>query len=267
MSATGLRDVYLDDLTIDDNGVLAGIALYRALKQHMRECRYRFRVALPGTTISWDRALFLNLTFWTQQTGADVLWDDHLAADVLAHTALHHIVNQQLVLATGDHVSTAAAAFFGESIASAFDLYLVGRLLENAPDSDFIVSQLPIMQEAALQAGVSEAAFAQLVQTIQRDPEQAFEDMRVLLFDVLLALNACRDVDEALAVLARFASHRFASLIHHLQISNWVLHARANTQTHAAQDEAVHVLDATLRAAPCSLDWIAQHWIPKAATG
>lgn len=257
-----LRDASLDELTIDDDAILTNIALYRGLKRHMKDCLYRFRVAQPGTAISWDRALFLNLTFWTQQAGADVLCDDHLPADVLAHAALHHIVNEQLALATGDSVPTAAAAFFGESIASAFDLYLLGRLRENAPESDFIASQLPIMAETALQAGLSQAEFDLLVQTIQRDPERAFEDMRVLLFDLLLALHACHGVDDAVAVLTRFASHRFASLLHHLQISNWVLHARAHAKPHPAQDAAVHAFDNTLRKAPCSLDWIAQHWVP-----
>jgi hypothetical protein len=258
-----LRDVGISELTIDDDAILTNIALYRGLRRHMKDRGYRFRVAEPGTSVSWDRALFLNLTFWTQQGGGDVLCDEHLAADVLAHAALHHIVNEQLAFAAAGRVPTATAAFFGESIASAFDLYLVGRLRENAPESDFIASQLPIMAETALQAGLSQAAFDLLIQTVQRDPERAFEDMRVLLFEVSLALHGCHGVDDALAVLSSFSTHRFASLLHHLQISNWVLHARAHATLHAAQDDAVHAFDATLRAAPCSLDWIAQHWIPK----
>lgn len=257
-----LRDASLGELTIDDDAVLANIALYRGLRRHMKDAHYRFRVAVPGTTVSWDRALFLNLTYWSATDGADVLCDDHLPADVLAHSALHHIVNQKLAPSAEGHAPSAAASFFGESIASAFDLYLVGRLLENAPGSDLIATQLPLMADSALQAGLSAEGFDLLIQGVQRGPEQAFEDMRVLLFDVAVALHACDGADDALAVFTRFSGHRFACLLHHLELSNWVLHARGHARPHAAQDDAVRGFDQALRAAPCSLDWLAEHWIP-----
>jgi len=85
----------------------------------------------------------------------------------------------------------------------------------------------------------------------------------VLLFEISLALHGCDGADAALAVLTRFSGHRFACLLHHLELSNWVLHARAHARPHAAQDEAVREFDQLLRAAPCSLDWLAQHWIPR----
>ena len=43
-----------------------------------------------------------------------------------------------------------SALFFAESIASAFDVYLVGRLIGQRPDSDFLQTQLPIMREAGI---------------------------------------------------------------------------------------------------------------------
>jgi hypothetical protein len=259
-----LRDAFLEELTIDDDAVFSGIALYRGLKRHLAESSHRFRVADSATPLSWDRALFLNLTFWSPQDGADVLCDDHVPADVLAHVALHHIVNAELAKVAGDTVPSPAALFFGESIASAFDLYLVGRLIVNAPHADFIVTQLPIMAEAAEQAGLSEGAFAQLIDGVAHDPERAFEDMRVLLFDVSMALHGCAGVNDALAILTRHASHRFASLLHHCQLSNWILYARAHAKPDAAQDDAVRNFDAALRRAPCSLDLLAQNWVQHA---
>ena len=45
------------------------------------------------------------------------------------------------------------------AIASAFDVYLVGRLLGHAPASAFLASQVPAMAETASAAALSERAF------------------------------------------------------------------------------------------------------------
>src|SRR5205085_7958702 len=99
-------------------------------------------------------AVFLNLTFWSGHDGADVLCESSVVADEVAHMAWHHLAARNLaadskVSPTG---SCADGLFFAESIASAFDLYLVGRLLRNVPDSDFIATQIPMLWEAAEQA-------------------------------------------------------------------------------------------------------------------
>lgn len=257
-----LRVVTLDELTIDDDAALKKIGLYRRLKRHLRDTSYRFRVADPEGAVSWDRALFLNLTFWTPGDGADVLCSDHIAADVVAHVGWHHVVQARLTPAGA--TPTAAALFFAEAIASAFDLYLVGRLLENDPDSDFITSQVPIMADVAQQAGLPEGEFEALLQGIHQKPEKSFEDLRALLFDVTLALYRCDGVGDALAALDRVASHRFAPLLHHFELSNWVLYARAHARPDAAQDAAVMASDDELRRAPCSLDWLDERWVPLA---
>ena len=261
-----LRSVALEELTVIDDALFSRIALYRGLRRHLREREYTFQVATEPGTLSWDRALFLNLTFWTPQEGADVLCDEQLPADVLAHVALHHLVTHQIsagVQGASPNAPgpSASALFFGESIASAFDLYLVGRLLESAPDCDFITTQVPVMAEAAEQAGVSESEFAALLESVSQDPDRAFEDLRTLLLDVTHALLECDGIREALAVLERFSSHRFGCLLHHLQLSNWILYARAHAQPDLAQDSVVKALDAQLRAAASSVEWIGKRWL------
>jgi len=134
-------------------------------------------------------------------------------------------------------------------------------LLNNVPDSDFIATQVSFMADAAEQAGVSMAAFAALLEAVADDPERAFEDLRELLFDVARALLACRNASEALRALEGFASHRFESLLHHYELSNWVLYARAFGAAAPAQAQAVHDLDATLRSAPVALDWLTDNWM------
>jgi hypothetical protein len=183
---------------------------------------------------------------------------------VVAHVAWHGLVSRALAgaeKAGGAGAASADALFFAESIASAFDLYLVGRLLPLAPDSDFVTTQVPLLAERAEEAGVSEAGFSTLMDGVTRDPERAFEDLRQLLFDAATAVVACGGAAEAEAALARFASHRFQPLLHHFELSNWILYARAYARRPPIPDPKVRELDAMLRSAPVALDWLAANWL------
>jgi hypothetical protein len=250
-----------DEVEIEDEGSFAHVALYGLLKHALRESGHRFLVPAAGTRMSWDRALFLNLTFWSGEEGADVLCEGSLAADVIAHAAWHHLVGVAVGRVAGQGSPSAAAFLFGESIASAFDLYLVGRLLPNVPDSDFIATQVPIVHDVAREAGLSDAAFEALLAKVVREPERAFEDLRALLFEVSMALFTCRDASEAQVALERVAGHRFGPLLHHFQLSNWILYSRAYAAASPAHDAAVAELHAALQAAPVSLDWLQKHWL------
>jgi hypothetical protein len=253
-----LRTLTLDDLTLRDEPALRHIGLYDTLKQLVRADGLRFRAPAPGSAhASWDRALFLNLTFWNASNPSDVLVDDTLDADVVCHVAWHHAARKAL----GADGMSADALFLGESIASAFDLYLVGRTL-GRPPCDFLETQVPAMAEAASRAGMSDEDFAELLTSVADDPERAFEDLRALLFDVASSLVQAASVDEATAALDRFAGHRFIALLHHYELSNWILYARAYAARALAPDEEVRAVDRALREAPVSLDWLERHWLP-----
>ena len=262
-----LQSLAIDDLTIEDERSFRHVALYADLKEVLRRDGYRFRVPEGGA--SWDRALFLNLTFWSPSDPADVLPDAHVAADVLAHAAWHHLANRALgAAADGGAAATAAPTadglLLGESIASAFDLYLVGRLLGHAPDSEFLETQVPAMAEAAEAAGLPPEAFEALLGEIAADPERAFEDLRSLLFDATTALVRCGSVNGAAEILDGLAARRFAPLLHHYELSTWILYARAYAAS-LDPDPAARAIDAALRDAPVSLEWLEAGWVRGAA--
>ena len=262
-----LCSVSIDDLTLLDEADFAHVAVYAQLKRALRSLGCRFRIpSADSPPLSWDRAVFLNLTFWSADEGDEVLCDDNISADVIAHVAWHQVCAPQLqrLVPHPPTKPSPSALFFAESIASAFDVYLVGRLIGNKPDSDFVQTQVPIMSEAAQQAGLSEEEFAALITRMSDDPERAFEDMRALLFDVSRALFKCGKASEAQLVLEGFANHPFAALLHHFQQSNWLLYAHAYGEDHPEQERAVLELDATLRAAPVALDWLIEHWVAAA---
>jgi hypothetical protein len=263
---TQFRPATLDELTIDDRPSMMGVAIYQRLETFVRRSAHRFLIPSEGRQVSWDRALFLNLTYWNAEAGADLLCDDHIPADVVAHVGWHELASGELArrAAAPRTAPSAPALFFAESIASAFDLYLVGRLLPHFPDSDFIATQVPLMAECAGDAGLSETAFQALLEEVARAPERAFEDLRALLFDAAGALVACHTATAAQAALGGLCDRRFAPLLHHYQLSNWILYARAYAARTPGPDPIVSGLDQTLREAPVSLDWLDQHWLEPA---
>jgi hypothetical protein len=253
------RSLTVDELTIDDERSFRHVGLYADLKEVLQRAGYRFRVldrkAWPEA--SWGDALLLNLTFWGGgEEGGDVLVDEHVPADVIAHAAWHHLAAKAVGTRSAD------ALFLGEAIASAFDLYLVGRLMGHAPDSEFLATQVPAMSDAAAGAGLDEAAFESLIATVTQDPERAFAELRELLTDATSSLFAARGVGEALPALARLRAHRYGSLLHRFELSNWVLFARAYGE--ASGGEAAQEIDRALRREEDPLAWLTRHWVDPA---
>jgi hypothetical protein len=259
MLATVLERRTLDDLEIEDEASFGHVGLYADLKDVLLRSKCRFRVLSGAEAQRWDRALFLNLTFWGANEGGDVLVDEVIPADVVTHVAWHQLAARALVDEPGGPLSS-ADLFLGEAIASAFDVYLVGRLLGHSPESTFLASQVPAMAESAGAAGLSDDDFEALLGGIADDPDRAFEDLRQLLFDATTALVACNGVDDAAATLRRFDAHRFGPLLHHYELSNWILYARAYAKEEARVSRATSI-DHELRNAPAALDWLAKHWI------
>jgi hypothetical protein len=257
-----LQRVGLDALHIDDERSLRPVALYARLKQLLLRDGYTFRVAAPdGPPIDWNRALFLNLSFWTPGDGADVLVDARIPADVVAHVAWHHLANRAL----GPEGLTTAGLLMGESIASAFDLYLVGRLLLHAPRSAFLRTQIPAMAEVTQSAGLGAAGFEAMLSGIAEDPDAAFSELRALLYAASTRLARASGADEAARVLARLDGSRFYPLLHHYNLSNWVLYTRAyGVEAPPAAGAQVARLDRALRRAPVALEWLERNWVDAA---
>lgn len=257
-----LQSVTLDRLRIEDERSYRHIGLYQELKQALVSDGVLFRVAPPGSSLArWDRVLFLNLTFWTPDEPGDLLESDAIPADVMMHAAWHHITRRALG-ALGENAAKSPEGFLlGEAIASAFDMYLVGRLLGHSPDAAFLETQVPAMAEAAEQAGMDEDAFEAMLEEVARDPDRAFEDLRALLFDASTALVRCRTIEDASATLERFDARRFGALLHHYELSTWLLYARAYAHDTGSPDPHVLSIDAELRRAPVALDWLERNWM------
>jgi hypothetical protein len=252
----------VDELAIGDESSLRHVGVYADLKEILRRADYPFRILPKSRAPRTDRALLLNLTFWSPDAGGDLLVEDRIEADVVAHAAWHHLAARALATNVGATPSV-DALFLGEAIASAFDIYLVGRLLGHAPRSAFLASQVPAMAEAASTAGLSARAFERLLGGVAEDPDRAFADLRELLFDAAAALCTCITAEQGYAALAALDGHRFSALLHRYEISNWVLYARAYGAK-ARVDARARSVDRALRRAKAPLEWLAEHWIAPA---
>lgn len=253
-----LRHVPLSALKIRGERAFRSVGHYPALKRLLVADGFRFRVPDAGSAHAHhDRVLFLNLTWWNAGDPSDVLVDDSIDADVVAHAAWHHAARKALGT---DAPPTAVALLLGESIASAFDLYAAGLLLRSARRSEYLDGQVAALSAAALDSGLSPAALAALLSDVAASPEAAFIDLQGLLFDVTVALLGCTDVDCATATLDRYADHRFACFLHHFELATWVLFARAYAGP-AVIDDPAAAFGTELRAAPAPLDWLAARWL------
>lgn len=271
-----LRRVRLDELTIDDERSFRHVELYGELKSWLIAAGYEVLVPTPGETLSWDHALFLNLTFFTPDAPSDVLTSGVMPADVVAHAAWHHAA----AVAFGPAATHAHEQLLAEAVASAFDLYLVGRLLGHAPDSAFLETQVPAMSEVAHAAGADEAWFESMLESVAADPEGAFEDLRTLLYECAVALLSVQGAEAADEVLQGWSNHRFYPLLHHYELSSWLLATRGKPGISEAEvnDSPARALHAALRseeessrAAPGdggrALDRLARSWLRDSKLG
>lgn len=248
----------LAELTIEDAKSFRHIELYGDLEKVLRKDDYAFRVLPDDGIVRWDRALFLNLTYWAAAEGGDVLTEPAIPADVVAHVAWHHLATKALAAPAGKRPPV-SALFLGEAIASAFDVYLVGRVLGRSPDSSFLQTQVGAMSETAEAAGLSEADFERMIEGVAEDPEGAFASLRQMLVDVTAALFAVDRADDAAEILASFESHRFGALMHRFELSNWLLYARAYGD--AAPCEKTAAVEKALREAADPLQWLSDSWV------
>jgi hypothetical protein len=246
-----LRRVPLDDLQLLDEQSFRHVGVYRALKRAIGNPEF---AVLPVERA--DHALLLNLGFWRPGDLAEVLPDEFLTADQLAHNAWHIVAARKL----GAAAHSTAGMLLAEAIASAFDVYLVGRVLGHAPNSPFLTTQVPPMADAAQEAGLDQGGFEALLVRFSEEPEAAFESLRRLLFDTASGLVGAADVDAAAAVLERADEHELAPLLHHFAIQNWILFARTHADGAASGDAALEV-DRALRAASSSIDWLEANWL------
>ena len=252
-----LQQVPLSALRVEDEHDFAGISLYGRLKRVLLDAGVQYRVVAAGSELArWDHVLLLNHGFWSPEQPDDVLEGRVLTADVVAHRAWHHLVAQAL----GGGARSVEGLMVGESIASAFDAYMLGSLLRDRPRAAMLETQMPAMTDAMSEAGLSEGDCSALLTRFADDPHVAFKQLMGLLYEVGTALCHCEDAEAAAAVLVAASSHPLAPLLHHYQVANWVLYSRAYASEDADGSTAA-ALAAELLSTEDPLSDLVERWL------
>ena len=252
----------LEAIHIDDEASFRHVGVYGRLKDVVRKAALPFCIPDERSTLAhWDAALLLNHTQWSPSQSVEVLTANVVPADALCHRAWHYAAAEAL----GEHAYTADGLLLGEAVASAFDVYLVGRLVGHVDESGFLESQVPAMRDDAESAGCDERTFERLLERMVAEPEKSFEAVRAMLFDVARGILRASTVDEAAEVLEGPAKQPFGPLLYHYELRNWVLFARALGRSVAGDglgvDAEVGRVDAELRAATDPVDWLERQWL------
>ncbi len=245
--------VKLRELAIDDEADFRHVGLYPDLKAVMAGEGVHFGV-LDGPCAGPSDAQLLNLAFWQPGDVAEVLSEPVIAADQVMHSAWHALAFEALAEAG----ASALGLLLAESIASAFDIYLVGRLIGHAPEAQFLQTQVPAMRDAAEDANMADDAFEALLQRAAEQPEACFSQLQSLLFRVASELLQSPDIDRAHTVLQAHHSEPFAPLLHHYELVSWVLYARCYG---SGSSDKVAQTWAAMRSAQCTLTWLSDTWL------
>ncbi len=247
----------LSEIILHDESTFRHVALYGRLKTAMLDRGMCFHVLGDAEKIGGaDAARLLNLAFWDPSAHAEILDEPELEADQLMHNAWHVLARE----ACGDDHQSADALLLAEAIASAFDVYLIGRTLGHAPDSSFLETQVAAMSYSANAAGVNEQQFGDLLERLSASPEATFEELRQLLFDAASELVAAQSLDAATAVLLNHADHPMFPLLHHYELPTWVLYARCYGST-CEPVANVRAMDHAMRKSNDSVLWLEENWL------
>jgi len=254
---TLLTSVPLSALAIEDESDFEGMPLYPRLARALLDADVHYRVAAAGSALSsWGHVALLNHGFWTPEDSDDVLEGRVLTADVVAHRAWHHLAAEAL----GDAARSPEGLMLGESIASAFDAFMLGDLLTRRPQAAMLESQLPVMMDAMADAGLADTEAETVFAGFAEAPRRSFADLRSLLYGTGVALWKSDDVDGAARVLESASRHALAPVLHHYRLATWVLYARAYASTDVDSAPAIE-LAAELHASDDPLELLVSRWL------
>ena len=204
-------------VTLEEMAVVEEDAFRRAgldLLGHSRRMLKDLRIArVPeGRGI----ARLVNLLQWDVGEHMEYLDGEVVAADQVVHFAMHHIWDQKL---GSDHP---LKMLFAECMASASDIYLVGKLSHAGEETDFLADTLESFG-SYFEMYSSEEELEELVIQVVEEPFETMIEAARYLFELgSCLLEQVIDMDK----LILFQDHLFYPLAHHYNISNWVLTIR-----------------------------------------
>ena len=205
----------IEDLDIFEKDAFerAGLAILTVAEHILAQSNTRF-ILLPE---SRGLARMVNLLQWQAGDHVEYLDGEGVFSDQVVHMAIHQALDREQGSATPHHM------LFAEVLASASDMYLAGRLIQAGEETDFLADTL---ESLGSYYEMYAASPDQLTAFLQRLSDTPWETM-VSLVDYLYTfccpfLEKDRSI-EHLSIPRSMEDHMFYPLVHHYNVTNWLL--------------------------------------------
>ncbi|MDJ0842186.1 MAG: hypothetical protein QNK37_37140 [Acidobacteriota bacterium] len=195
----------------------AGIQLF----QHCYDLLAAKGLRVVAFKAGHGRARLANLLSWQVDECLEYLDGDDLTTDQVVHFGLHQFAHHRL---GSKHPH---AVLFAETLASSADIYLLGKLAQAGMEPDFIHETLESFGFYYETYGDDAGHMEQLLSDLTTDPFGAMVTVGNYLFNFCTPLLYPASSDEPANILAVLQPHAYYPLVHHYNVTNWVLAIRA----------------------------------------
>jgi len=210
----------IEAIEIDDRDAYGKVAL-DGLLEAASATLDRAGVRVVVTERGRGTARLANLLCWQVQANLELADDAVLSGDQIIHFALHHLADQQM-----GHEDP-RALLFAETLASSADILLLGSLASLEPEPDFVVETMEsFAYYYDLYAG-SEEVLARVLTRIVDDPFAMMRAVCLFLYAAAEPLLSASDLATTLSHLDRLVEDDLYPLVHHYNMTNWILAIRA----------------------------------------
>jgi len=164
-------------------------------------------------------ARLLNLVHWDVATHLEYLDERAVYADQLCHFAAHQLIDA--LLGSRDPY----ALLFAEAFASALDFYLLGKLIQAGEETGFLIETIESFT-TYYELYDSEDQLELVLTRTGEAPFTLMAEVADYLFQCAILLMSKADPGEIMQALGWLAEGPLYPLVHHYNVSNWVLAIR-----------------------------------------
>ena len=194
----------------------AGIELYDLAFGFLRRTGVQFRILPQGMGLS----RVVNHLIWQADHHLEFLDGKIIHPDQVIHVATHCLLDRLWPEAGPERLLLA------ETLASATDLYLLGKLMRAGEEATFLEDTLGSFDYYFELYGSTSPPLEELLQTIHDAPFRAMMDLSDYLFRFCLPFLR-GTIDEQTLTRSVEKNQPFYPLIHHYHVTNWILNLRA----------------------------------------
>lgn len=160
-------------------------------------------------------ARIINLLSWSVNDRREYLDQPEVFADQVIHFAAHQVVAEVW------GAETPASMLFAEAVASACDLYCLGKLSAAGVETEFMADTLASFADYYEQYAAEEEDYESVLERLLEGPHEAMAELAEFLYDTGAQLCRAKDEAEMAEVLIPLADEIWYPMLFHYQVVHW----------------------------------------------